>query len=190
MGSWSSWLRIGSNTVHFGFHERRKIVGLAGTFFTHITKLYRSCTTIIVAVNTRYTSGTFSFSQIPTKTNKNCIILKLYLQTKHQKRIQYQYHVRPANHGTNKQYSGALAQSQNALISFAMSVHPQSIIAAPQWTDFRDVWYWGLLNAIEKIQIWLKLGKKVGHFTRRRTFYCCRRDAIKAVSLGEKLSGR
>jgi len=88
--------------------------------------------------HTLHFTDVFFFS-IPTKTNKNCIILKLYLQTKHQKRIQCQYHVRPANHGTNKQYLGAMAQSQNALISFAMSVRPPSIIPAPQWTDFRDV---------------------------------------------------
>jgi hypothetical protein len=35
-------------------HERRKIVRLAGTPFTHITKLYRSCTIITVVVNTNY----------------------------------------------------------------------------------------------------------------------------------------
>ena len=61
------------------------------------------------------------FFSIPTKTNKNCI-LKLYLQTKHQKLIQYQYRVRPANNSTNKQHLGVLAQSQNALIRIAMSV--------------------------------------------------------------------
>ena len=63
----------------------------------------------------------------------------MYQQTKHQEPIRYQYHVRPANHGTNRQYLGALAQSQNALISFAMSDRLPSIIAASQWADFHDV---------------------------------------------------
>ena len=36
------------------------------------------------------------------------------------------------------------------------------------WTDFRDLWYWALSqNSVEKIQILLKSGKNIRHFTWR-----------------------
>jgi hypothetical protein len=43
------------------------------------------------------------------------------------------------------------------------------------WKDFREIWYRGLLRiSVEKIQIWLQLGKKSGtSHENRSTFYCC-----------------
>jgi len=35
-----------------------------------------------------------------------------------------------------------------------------------QWTDFREIWHWGLLSqSVEKIQIRLNSGKDIGNFT-------------------------
>jgi hypothetical protein len=40
------------------------------------------------------------------------------------------------------------------------------------WTDFREIWYWGLLRkSVEKLQICLKSDNNIGQFTWRRKYY-------------------
>jgi hypothetical protein len=132
------WLRIGSKTVHFGFHERKKIVGLARTFFTHTTKLYRLCTTITVVVNTRSTRYV-SFFSIPTKTNKNCIILKAVSANQTSKTYPIPVSCK-ASQPWHKQAIfrnvGTVAKRANQL----RHVRPSAKYhRGPQWTDFPDV---------------------------------------------------
>jgi len=36
-----------------------------------------------------------------------------------------------------------------------------------QGMNFHRIQYWGLLKFVKKIQVWLKSGKNIGHFTLR-----------------------
>ena len=62
---------------------------------------------------------------------------------------------------------GAFVQSRKAPVSFVTYVRPpvrrlSACHYGSQWTDFREVWYWGFLSeSVEKIQIMLNLGKKM-----------------------------
>ena len=55
---------------------------------------------------------------------------------------------------------GAFAESGKAPISFVISVCPSFRIyqRRSHWTDFREIWYWGLLRKhIDKFNIWLSV---------------------------------
>jgi len=74
-------------------------------------------------------------------------------------------------------------QSQNNLINLlvaqptnqSISERRNGFFCGSYWKDFRKIWYWGLLRiSVEKIQIWLQLGKKSGTSHENRSmFYCC-----------------
>jgi len=59
-------------------------------------------------------------------------------------------------------FLGTFAWSRKALL-----VCPVGICqSGSHWTDLREIWYWGVpWKSVEIIQIWLKSGRNIRHFT-------------------------
>jgi len=73
------------------------------------------------------------------------------------------------------------SHEKHRLASSFPSVRPYVLMyqRGSHWTDFREVFYWRLLwKSVEKIHIWLKSDKNVGHYVLSCIvvlLYCCRR---------------
>jgi hypothetical protein len=66
-----------------------------------------------------------------------------------------------------------LARSHTRRKALLLYVHPSVRMyqRGSVWTYFREIWYWVLLwSCVEKVQIWLKSDKNMGHFTWRPTY--------------------
>jgi hypothetical protein len=66
-----------------------------------------------------------------------------------------------------------------------------SISAAENWTDFREISYWGLLqNSFEGTQVRLKSDKNIVHFTWRPRYMYIVNSSTKYISARQQCKGK